>query len=287
MTGVKWIKITVDMFDDEKIRLIESMPEADTILIIWVKLLAQAGKTNASGYLLLNQNIPYNDEMLATIFRRPLNVVRMALQTFEKFGMVEIDQNSTISIANWEKHQNEDAMKKMRDDAARRKRLERERKKQLQIGGPGNLDQSRDSHVTVTPEVTQSHAIEEEEEREREEEREKKKKAQAPAAASIGNDLNPVRYFEEYLGVRLSNIQMQSLLAWQDDFGGQDEILKHAIKMAGDKNKKTFYFVENRLKEWNQHMCRNLDDVLVYEKTSYGKKPGAAAQSKGRWDDVE
>ena len=44
------------------------MPESDTILIIWVKLLAQAGKTNASGYIYLNQNIPYTDEMLATIF---------------------------------------------------------------------------------------------------------------------------------------------------------------------------------------------------------------------------
>ena len=32
------------MFEDEKIKLIESMPEADTLLIIWIKLLAQAGK---------------------------------------------------------------------------------------------------------------------------------------------------------------------------------------------------------------------------------------------------
>jgi hypothetical protein len=33
------------MFDDEKIKLIESMPDADSILIIWIKLLIQAGKT--------------------------------------------------------------------------------------------------------------------------------------------------------------------------------------------------------------------------------------------------
>ena len=32
------------------------MPEADTLLIIWVKLLAQAGKTNASGYIFLSEN---------------------------------------------------------------------------------------------------------------------------------------------------------------------------------------------------------------------------------------
>ena len=60
------------------------MPEADTLLIIWIKLLAQAGKTNASGYIFLNENIPYTEDMLNT-FNRPLNTVRMALSVFKKF----------------------------------------------------------------------------------------------------------------------------------------------------------------------------------------------------------
>ena len=34
MANVKWIKIIVDIFDDEKIRLIETLPDSDTILII-------------------------------------------------------------------------------------------------------------------------------------------------------------------------------------------------------------------------------------------------------------
>ncbi len=42
MAEVKWIKLSTSMFEDEKIRLIESMPEADTLLIIWIRLLAQA-----------------------------------------------------------------------------------------------------------------------------------------------------------------------------------------------------------------------------------------------------
>src|SRR5690625_2691781 len=103
MSEIKWIKLSTKMFEDEKIRLIEKMPEADTILIIWVKLLAQAGKTNASGYIFLSENIPYTDEMLATIFNRPLNTVRMALETFQRFGMIEIDDQSYIKITNWEK----------------------------------------------------------------------------------------------------------------------------------------------------------------------------------------
>src|SRR5690554_3873409 len=138
---VKWIKITTNMFDDEKIKLIEDMPEADSILIIWIKLLIQAGKTNSSGYIYLNENIPYTDEMLSTIFDRSLNTIRLALNTFEKFGMIEIDDQG-IYIKNWSKHQNItglNKMKKIREQ--RRLRQEKYRKKQqlLKEGKTGNV----------------------------------------------------------------------------------------------------------------------------------------------------
>lgn len=128
MAEVKWIKLSTSMFEDEKIRLIEALPEADTILIIWVKLLAQAGKTNASGYIYLNENIPFTDEMLATIFNRPIGTVRLALKTFEQFGMIEINDNNLISIANWEKHQNLDGLEKIREQNRLRKQKERKQK---------------------------------------------------------------------------------------------------------------------------------------------------------------
>lgn len=129
MSEVKWIKLSTSMFDDEKIKLIEQMPDADTILIIWIKLLAQAGKTNSSGYIFLSENIPYTEEMLATIFNRPLNTVRMALETFRQFGMIEIDDQSFIKISNWEKHQNIEGMERIRQQTRERVRRHREKKK--------------------------------------------------------------------------------------------------------------------------------------------------------------
>jgi predicted phage replisome organizer len=130
MTEVKWIKLSVNMFEDEKIRLIESLPESDTILIIWIKLLAQAGKTNASGYIYLNEHIPYTDEMLATIFNRPIGTVRLALKTFEQFGMIEINDDHFISISNWEKHQNIDGLEKIRQQTKKRVAEHRQRKRE-------------------------------------------------------------------------------------------------------------------------------------------------------------
>lgn len=105
MAEVKWIKIVVDIFDDEKILLIESLPSADSIIVIWFKLLCLAGKNNNSGVFVMNDKIPYTEEMLATIFRRNVNTVRLALKTFEAYGMIEI-MDGIITIPNWGKHQN-------------------------------------------------------------------------------------------------------------------------------------------------------------------------------------
>jgi predicted phage replisome organizer len=114
MAEIKWIKLCTDVFDDEKIMLIESMPEADSIIVIWFKLLCFAGKQNNGGVFMLNDRMLYNDEMLAAIFRRPINLVRLALTTFENFGMVEIINNA-YTIPNWEKHQNVDKMDEIRE----------------------------------------------------------------------------------------------------------------------------------------------------------------------------
>lgn len=120
MSDVKWIKLSTQMFEDEKIKLIEKLPDADTLLIIWIKLLAQAGKTNATGYIYLNENIPYSDEMLATIFNRPIATVRLALNTFQQFGMIEISDDKFICIANWEKHQNLAGLEKIKEQTRQR-----------------------------------------------------------------------------------------------------------------------------------------------------------------------
>lgn len=111
MADIKWIKIVTDIFDDEKMLLIETLPEADSIIVIWFKLLCLAGKQNNSGVFTLNGKIPYTDKMLATIFRRKETIVTLALQTFEQFGMIEII-NNTITIPNWSKHQNFDKIEK-------------------------------------------------------------------------------------------------------------------------------------------------------------------------------
>lgn len=149
MAEVKWIKIVTDIFDDEKILLIERLPESDTILVIWFKLLCLAGKQNNSGVFIFKDKIPYTDEMLSTIFRRDIVTVRLALQTFEEFGMIEII-NGVITIANWEKHQTLDQLELAKEQTRKRVARHREKKKQMLLD-----NNVTECNVTVTLPVTQ------------------------------------------------------------------------------------------------------------------------------------
>ena len=114
MADVKGIKITTDIFDDENILLIESLPDAYSIIVVWFKLLCLAGKMNNSGVFVMSNKIAYTDKMLATIFRMKESTVQLALQTFEQFGMVEII-DGVITIPNWGKHQNLDQIESKKE----------------------------------------------------------------------------------------------------------------------------------------------------------------------------
>ena len=130
MADVKWIKITTDIFDDEKILLIESLPEADSIIVIWFKLLCLAGKVNNSGVFMLNEKIAYTDKMLATIFRRKETTVKLALETFEQFGMIQVVDN-VITIPNWGKHQNLDQLESKKEYMRNYMKQHRQKQKNL------------------------------------------------------------------------------------------------------------------------------------------------------------
>lgn len=147
MAEVKWIKITVDMFDDEKIKIIQSMPEGDSLLVVWIRLITLAGKTNDGGYIYISENMPYTDEMLSVIINKPLNIIRLALDTFDKLGMIENDIKG-IYLTNFEKYQSLDKMERIKEQNRLRKQRQREREKQLKLSG----------NVTSHGTVTQSHA---------------------------------------------------------------------------------------------------------------------------------
>lgn len=167
MADVKWIKITTDIFDDEKILLIESLPDAYAVITVWFKLLCLAGKQNNSGVFMMNNKIAYTDKMLATIFRMNEATVTMAIQTFEQFGMIEII-DGVITIPNWGKHQSLDQLESKK--AYQRKYMKEYREKQKNL-----LCETNSKSNCKTNSNTNVSSIDKDIEIEREEERDKEK----------------------------------------------------------------------------------------------------------------
>ena len=208
MAEVKWIKVATDMFEtNRKIKQIELMPEGDTILVIWLKLLLLAGNVNDGGVIYLTPEIPYTDEMLANELRRPLTTVRMALSVFVKFGMIEII-DGILHLSSWEKYQSTDKLAEIREQNRLAQQRSRAKKKLLQDVN----DKSYDGHMTDTL----CHAIEEE--REEDENGEKEFSFIHSRAREKEKIFSDPEYRRRYLGgigknvVFLSDEQMWDLL---------------------------------------------------------------------------
>lgn len=131
MAEVKWIKIVTDIFDNKKIKQIECLPDGDGIIVIWFKLLCLAGNTNDNGMVYFTKDIPYTEQMLASQFNRPLTLVQIALNTFQRFGMIDI-VNDILYVSNWEKYQSVDRLREIREYNRLAQQKSREKKKALQ-----------------------------------------------------------------------------------------------------------------------------------------------------------
>lgn len=137
MSDIHWVKLSTAMFDDEKIRVIQSMPGGHEICLIWIQLIVLAGKTNDNGCIYLTKEISYTEDMLAKICGHSSEVIKVALQTFQRLGMLEILDNNKLLLVNWDKHQNIEGMERVRYLTSERVKRYRE-KKQLLIGGKCN-----------------------------------------------------------------------------------------------------------------------------------------------------
>ena len=216
MADVKWIKITTDIFDDEKILLIESLPDSYAIITVWFKLLCLAGKQNNSGVFMMGR-IPYTDKMLATIFRMKEATVTMALQTFEQFGMIEI-VDGVITIPNWGKHQNLDQLESKKEYMRNYMKEYREKQKLL-TAGETNCKTNSKANVSQADK-------EEDKEKEKEEDKEikgaKRKRFTPPTLEEVkayckerGNNVDAQKFYDYFSASEWVDSKGNKVKSWK------------------------------------------------------------------------
>ncbi|MEL3959681.1 Lin1244/Lin1753 domain-containing protein [Caldifermentibacillus hisashii] len=98
--------------------------------------------------------------------------------------------------------------------------------------------------------------------------------------------IDPIVLFEKTL-CRLSPFQTQQLIEWEKDFNGDKEIINEAIRIADDKNKRYFGFVEYLLKEWADNKLETLDQIKTYENNKFSKSSKVVPMKKASEIDWE
>jgi predicted phage replisome organizer len=164
MGEVQWIKIYIDMFDKRKIKKVRRLPAGNDLLLIWIMLLAMAGKCNAGGMIYITESVPYTEEDLADELDFDVNTIRLALKAFEELDMIAYSNDGLINIVGWEEHQNTDRLAEIREYNRLAKQKSRAKQKLLQAPS----DDVNDKSMTSQP----CHDIEEEGEEDKEEEKE-------------------------------------------------------------------------------------------------------------------
>ena len=133
MGDAKWVKFEVNMFDDTKLKIIDTMDERDSIHYIWARLLVLAGKINCGGHFYMTDNIPYTIKTLAIEFNRKIEDVKTAIKVLKRLEMVEFTVDKVFKIRNWDKHQNVEGLERLRNENNRRVAKHRAKKKETKV----------------------------------------------------------------------------------------------------------------------------------------------------------
>lgn len=149
-----WIKVMCNILDHRKIKMIRKGPEGNTLVLLWLLILIEAGKCNRGGYLMITDNRPYTDETLSMVTDIPLPTVQLALSIF--VGLKMIDQrDGIIFIENWTKYQSEEKLEARRAKDRERKNRQRQRERERILALPSlPADTSRDCHADTSRDVT-------------------------------------------------------------------------------------------------------------------------------------
>jgi len=147
-----WIKIMCNLLDHRKIKMIRKGPEGNTLFLLWLLMLTEAGKCNRGGYLMVSDSLAYTGDTLSMVTDIPLPIVQLGLNIFNELDMID-QQDGVLFIKNWRKYQSEDKLeaRRAKDRLRQQRHRENERSKILALP-PSDL--SRDRNVGMSREVT-------------------------------------------------------------------------------------------------------------------------------------
>ncbi len=124
-----YLKLKENFFDSDSMVLLESMQDGVLYSNILMKMYLKSLKNN--GKLLLNDTIPYNTQMIATITRHQVGTVEKAIEVFNQLGLIDILDGGMIYMSDIELFVGQSSTE---GDRKRAERLRLKQSDNLQIG---------------------------------------------------------------------------------------------------------------------------------------------------------
>jgi predicted phage replisome organizer len=93
-----YMKLKDNFFDSEEMKILESMPSGIEYQNLYLKMCLLSLKSN--GALLFKDVMPYDMQMLSTVTRIKIDVVKNAIELFQKIGLVSIVDSETIYMSD-------------------------------------------------------------------------------------------------------------------------------------------------------------------------------------------
>ena len=128
-----WFKVSADVFDSEKIKILRADTKiGDSLALMWFFLLALARKKNDGGYVYATEGVAYTPKTLAAVGGFKPKIAETALEVFRQYNMIDIEDNGYIYIVGWSEHQNAEELSKLkeRERCKEAMRAKRQREKQ-------------------------------------------------------------------------------------------------------------------------------------------------------------
>ena len=132
MADVKWIKLSVNLYKDRKVRQIRRKKNGDTYALIWIMLLCLAGDCNDEGRISAADGVAFSVEDFADEFGVSEKTMAEALTIFDELGMI-VRNADNIRVTNWDKHQDVTKMENLKQSNAERQRRYRENLKERNV----------------------------------------------------------------------------------------------------------------------------------------------------------
>ena len=89
-----YLRLKDNFFDSDELKILESMKDGYLYSNILLKLYLRSLKND--GKLVVNERIPYNSEMLASVTGHQVGTIKQALSMFKELGLIEVLENGAI-----------------------------------------------------------------------------------------------------------------------------------------------------------------------------------------------